>query len=103
VVLYTNPRGTTSHGEEFENLAHHAYPEAMPQVGRVGKASRFITFLRVVQPIANRVAVVTRELLKGTLQPTGPSGGTLEPGKGFACRVRQLSNLAAHLSSLLCL
>jgi dipeptidyl aminopeptidase/acylaminoacyl peptidase len=26
IVLYTNPRGSTSYGEEFGNLIHHAYP-----------------------------------------------------------------------------
>jgi dipeptidyl aminopeptidase/acylaminoacyl peptidase len=26
VVVYTNPRGSTSYGEEFGNLIHHAYP-----------------------------------------------------------------------------
>jgi acylaminoacyl-peptidase len=26
VVLYINPRGSTSYGEEFGNLIHHAYP-----------------------------------------------------------------------------
>ena len=26
VVLYTNPRGIHSYGEEFANLIHHAYP-----------------------------------------------------------------------------
>jgi acylaminoacyl-peptidase len=26
VVLYTNPRGSTSYGEDFANLIHHAYP-----------------------------------------------------------------------------
>jgi dipeptidyl aminopeptidase/acylaminoacyl peptidase len=26
VALYTNPRGSTSYGEEFANLIHHAYP-----------------------------------------------------------------------------
>jgi len=26
VVLYVNPRGSTSYGEEFANLIHHAYP-----------------------------------------------------------------------------
>ena len=26
VVLYTNPRGSTSYGEEFASLIHHAYP-----------------------------------------------------------------------------
>ena len=26
VVLYTNPRGSTSYGERFGNLIHHAYP-----------------------------------------------------------------------------
>ena len=26
VVLYTNPRGSVSYGEEFGNLIHHAYP-----------------------------------------------------------------------------
>lgn len=27
VVLYVNPRGSTSYGEEFGNLIHHVYPE----------------------------------------------------------------------------
>jgi acylaminoacyl-peptidase len=27
VVLYTNPRGSTSYGEEFGDLIHHAYPD----------------------------------------------------------------------------
>ena len=26
IVLYSNPRGSTSYGEEFGNLIHHAYP-----------------------------------------------------------------------------
>lgn len=26
LILYTNPRGSTSYGEEFGNLIHHAYP-----------------------------------------------------------------------------
>ena len=26
VILYTNPRGSTSYGAEFGNLIHHAYP-----------------------------------------------------------------------------
>ena len=26
IVLYANPRGSTSYGEEFGNLIHHAYP-----------------------------------------------------------------------------
>src|SRR5216684_3546935 len=26
IVIYTNPRGSTSYGEEFGNLIHHAYP-----------------------------------------------------------------------------
>jgi len=26
VVLYTNPRGSTSYGDEFANLIHHKYP-----------------------------------------------------------------------------
>src|SRR3989475_7286926 len=26
VVLYINPRGSTSYGEDFANLIHHAYP-----------------------------------------------------------------------------
>ena len=26
VILYTNPRGSTSYGEEFGNLIHHSYP-----------------------------------------------------------------------------
>ena len=25
-MLYTNPRGSTSYGEDFGNLIHHAYP-----------------------------------------------------------------------------
>jgi acylaminoacyl-peptidase len=25
-VLFSNPRGSTSYGEEFGNLIHHAYP-----------------------------------------------------------------------------
>jgi len=28
VVLYTNPRGSTSYGAEFGNLIHHAYPSS---------------------------------------------------------------------------
>jgi dipeptidyl aminopeptidase/acylaminoacyl peptidase len=27
IVLYTNPRGSTSYGEEFANLIHHDYPD----------------------------------------------------------------------------
>ena len=27
VVLYMNPRGSTSYGEEFADLIHHAYPD----------------------------------------------------------------------------
>ena len=26
VVLYTNPRGSTSYGKDFANLIHHNYP-----------------------------------------------------------------------------
>ena len=37
VVLYVNPRGSSSYGEEFGNLIHHAYPGPRlrrPHVGR---------------------------------------------------------------------
>jgi acylaminoacyl-peptidase len=29
VVLYVNPRGSTSYGEAFGNLIHHAYPRRL--------------------------------------------------------------------------
>lgn len=54
VVLYTNPRGSTSYGEEFGNLIHHSYPgddfydldagvDAMVAKGYVDPDSLFIT------------------------------------------------------------
>jgi acylaminoacyl-peptidase len=54
VVLYTNPRGSTSYGEEFGNLIHHAYPgndyddlmsgvDAVIQQGYVDDENLFIT------------------------------------------------------------
>ena len=54
VVLYTNPRGSTSYGEEFANLIHHAYPgddfydlnsgvDAMIAKGYVDRDNLFVT------------------------------------------------------------
>jgi dipeptidyl aminopeptidase/acylaminoacyl peptidase len=54
VVLYTNPRGSTSYGEEFGNLIHHAYPgndyddlmslvDAVVGRGSVDKDNLFVT------------------------------------------------------------
>ncbi len=54
VVLYTNPRGSTSYGEEFGNLIHHAYPgddfddlnsgvDAVIAKGYVDEANLFVT------------------------------------------------------------
>lgn len=54
VVLYTNPRGSTSYGEEFGNLIHHAYPghdfddlmsgvDAVIERGYVDEANMFVT------------------------------------------------------------
>jgi len=54
VVLYTNPRGSTSYGEEFANLIHHAYPgddfydlnsgvDAILAKGYVDKDNLFVT------------------------------------------------------------
>jgi dipeptidyl aminopeptidase/acylaminoacyl peptidase len=54
VVLYMNPRGSTSYGEEFGNLIHHAYPghdyddlisavDALIQRGYVDPTSLFVT------------------------------------------------------------
>jgi acylaminoacyl-peptidase len=54
VVLYTNPRGSTSYGEEFGNLTHHAYPgddfhdlnsgvDAAIQKGYVDPRNLFVT------------------------------------------------------------
>jgi dipeptidyl aminopeptidase/acylaminoacyl peptidase len=54
VVLYTNPRGSTSYGEEFGNLIHHAYPgddfydldsgvDAVIAKGYVDESNLFIT------------------------------------------------------------
>ena len=54
VVLYTNPRGSTSYGQEFGNLIHHAYPghdyddlmsgvDAVIAKGYVDKENLFVT------------------------------------------------------------
>jgi dipeptidyl aminopeptidase/acylaminoacyl peptidase len=54
VVLYTNPRGSTSYGEEFGNLIHHAYPghdyddlmsgvDAVIQQGYIDDENLFVT------------------------------------------------------------
>jgi len=54
VVLYTNPRGSTSYGEEFGNLIHHHYPgedyddlmsgvDAVIERGYVDKDNLFVT------------------------------------------------------------
>ena len=54
VVLYANPRGSTSYGEEFGNLIHHAYPghdyddlmsgvDAVLDRGYVDKDNLFVT------------------------------------------------------------
>jgi dipeptidyl aminopeptidase/acylaminoacyl peptidase len=54
VVLYTNPRGSTSYGEEFGNLIHHAYPgddyddlmsgvDAVIAQGNVDASNLFVT------------------------------------------------------------
>ncbi len=54
VVLYTNPRGSTSYGEEFGNLIHHDYPnhdyedlmsgvDALLEKGYVDKDNLFVT------------------------------------------------------------
>lgn len=54
VVLYTNPRGSTSYGEEFGNLIHHAYPghdyddlmsgvDAVLQQGYIDDENLFVT------------------------------------------------------------
>ena len=54
VVLYTNPRGSTSYGEAFGNLIHHAYPgndyddlmsgvDAVIAQGFVDKDNLFVT------------------------------------------------------------
>ncbi len=54
VVLYTNPRGSTSYGEEFGNLIHHAYPsqdyddlmsgvESVVARGYVDESNLFVT------------------------------------------------------------
>lgn len=54
VVLYTNPRGSTSYGEEFGNLIHHAYPgndyddlmsgvDAVLEQGYIDKDNLFVT------------------------------------------------------------
>lgn len=54
VVLYTNPRGSTSYGEEFGNLIHHAYPgndyddlmsgvDAVIQQGYIDEDNLFVT------------------------------------------------------------
>ena len=54
VVLYTNPRGSSSYGKEFGNLIHHAYPgddyfdlvsgvDAVIQKGYIDEENLFIT------------------------------------------------------------
>lgn len=54
VVLYTNPRGSTSYGEEFGNLIHHNYPgedyddlisgvDAVIEKGYVDENNLFVT------------------------------------------------------------
>ncbi|KPJ89371.1 MAG: acyl-peptide hydrolase, partial [Gemmatimonas sp. SG8_17] len=54
VVLYTNPRGSTSYGEEFGNLIHHAYPghdyddlisgvDALVDRGYIDRENMFVT------------------------------------------------------------
>ncbi len=54
VVLYTNPRGSTSYGEEFGNLIHHAYPshdyddlmsgvDAVLALGYIDEENLFVT------------------------------------------------------------
>jgi acylaminoacyl-peptidase len=54
VVLYTNPRGSTSYGEWFANLIHHAYPgddyfdlvngvDALIADGHVDRENLFVT------------------------------------------------------------
>ena len=54
VVLYTNPRGSTSYGEEFGNLIHHNYPgqdyddlmsgvDAVIALGYVDEDNLFVT------------------------------------------------------------
>ncbi|MFT7461470.1 MAG: dipeptidyl aminopeptidase/acylaminoacyl peptidase [Planctomycetota bacterium] len=54
VVLYANPRGSTSYGEEFGNLIHHAYPgndyddlmsgvDAVINKGKIDKDNLFVT------------------------------------------------------------
>ena len=54
VILYTNPRGSTSYGEEFANLIHHAYPgndfqdldsgvDAILDKGYIDKDNLFVT------------------------------------------------------------
>ena len=54
VVLYTNPRGSTSYGEEFANLIHHNYPgddfydlnsgvDAVIQKGYIDEDNLFVT------------------------------------------------------------
>ncbi len=54
VILYTNPRGSTSYGEEFANLIHHSYPgddfydlnsgvDAVLAKGYIDKDNLFVT------------------------------------------------------------
>jgi dipeptidyl aminopeptidase/acylaminoacyl peptidase len=54
IVLYANPRGSTSYGEQFGNLIHHAYPgddyddlmsgvDAVIAQGNVDTANLFVT------------------------------------------------------------
>ncbi|PYT37714.1 MAG: hypothetical protein DMG45_25750, partial [Acidobacteria bacterium] len=49
VVLYINPRGSTSYGEEFANLIHHAYPgDDFYDLNRTTAASIFVTTIRAI-------------------------------------------------------
>jgi acylaminoacyl-peptidase len=59
VVLYLNPRGSTSYGEEFANLIHHDYPD-----------QDFDDLMSGVDAVAARGYVDTKRLFV-----TGGSGG----------------------------
>src|SRR6185503_1205649 len=59
VILYSNPRGSTSYGEEFGNLIHHAYP-----------GNDYDDLMSLVDAVVGRGYVD-----KGNLFVTGGSGG----------------------------
>jgi acylaminoacyl-peptidase len=59
LVLYTNPRGSTSYGEEFGNLIHHAYP-----------GDDYFDLMSGVDAVVDRGIVD-----EGQLYVTGGSGG----------------------------